>query len=249
MKSKIGKRKRSYRRKSYARKKAKVSPTLRRAVKSIVKSNIETKEFVANDSNVNVNEDTILCYNPLYPVVQGSGDYQRIGNRIRLQKIVMTGIMSNGSNAAANNPQPGHLCVWFIRTPTMQVANTLTGNFNTLSTTNEELMFDNSTASLPIPSIMLHPNRKRGVQVLMKRVYHWTPVLTVGSGLAAPTSKTFIWTINLKNSPFLFEENNTGFQTKYNYYFLVSGFIQNPGTLNPTVQNIRWECRTYFKDA
>lgn len=245
------KKKRTYKRKSYGKKK-KISKNLRKAVKSIVKSNIETKEFLKEDMNFNINDEVVYALNPMYNITQGTDDFQRIGNKIRLQRIVMKAMLSNGSNTLANNTLPGHVIVWFVRAP-MKVSNfVVTGNFNIVGFPEREILFDNTYILDNIPPHFLNENRKRGVVVMMKRKYHFAPQLNTSTNiatLAAPTHKTLTWSINMKNIPFQYEEDNTGFQTKYNYYFLVSGFLQNTGTVNPTVQNLRFQYQTFFKDA
>lgn len=244
----------TYRRKKSYGKRRKISPKLRKAVKSIVKSNIETKEFVKEDMNFNINGDNIYSLNPLYNIGIGVTESERIGNKIRLQRIVLKGILSNGANAAVDRTQPGHIIVWFVRTNQNKIANTLiTGNFTAINTGAAEVFFDNGVTAFA-PPIMLKENRKRGVVVMKKKIFYFKPILntTLAAGVtpaAAPTSQPFVMNINMKNVPFLFEENNSGFQTKYNYYFLVSGFMQNASAINSVYHNMRFEYRTYFKDG
>lgn len=239
-----GKRKRSY--KSTPRKKARVSKTLKAAVKRIVKSNIETKEFVIGNYNQNFIWDTCYVLNPLYNLSNGSADYQRLGNRIRLQRIEFRGIVSNGSTPAAYSFFPGFCYLWFLRAPVVQVGSLLAGFTNISSTAAHDILFDTPTGG---PVNFLKVNRKRGTQVLGFKKIFFTPNSGPSTAGSYPTTKPFQMFINMKNSPFEFEEGNTGFQTKYNYYFVCQSFTQNQTTPLAVSVNLRYDCRIFFKDA
>lgn len=102
----------AYKRKSYKRryvkrnkstKKAKLSLPMRKAVKSIVRGNIETKQYWTSDRNTNgflignitnpfdtSPPGTVVVQAPLRNIVQGTQDDQRVGDQINLGTITLT---------------------------------------------------------------------------------------------------------------------------------------------------------------
>lgn len=230
--------------KIYARKK-KVSSNLRKAIKSVVKKQIETKEYDITDGNFNLPQNDCYILNPLYNLGYGTAFNNRIGTKINIQRIEIRGIVSNGTVTALNSFYPGFCYIWFFRAPVIQVGSVF-NNWSLISATNFGILFDTAVST---PCNMLRINKQRGVQLLgMKRIY-WTPNSGPSTAGAFATSKPFSMAVNMKNHSFDFEEANTGFQTKWNYYFVAQSFTQNAATSVETSCNLRWNAKIWYKDA
>lgn len=107
--------KRTFKRKSYAKKSRKVSP-LKKMVKQIIARNVEnkSKQFWVNDqvlypSNATNFPNNVLqiCPNSsTLAIVQGLGQGGRIGNEIKTRKLVMEGIFAPLPYDATTNANP-----------------------------------------------------------------------------------------------------------------------------------------------
>lgn len=113
----------TYRKKTYGKRK---SSYIRRLVKKTVSRMAETKQVqffttgvnIYNSDNANFALQTFPCtpYDGFLNVLQGVGQGQRIGNKIRIKNIRFKGtIWPNPYNATSNpNPVPVQIVFWFF---------------------------------------------------------------------------------------------------------------------------------------
>jgi len=247
-----GKRKRVYKKSS--RKKARLSKGLRAAVKSIVKRNIETKEYAVGKYEQNLLQNNSYYLNPLFFVTQGASDEQRVGDRCNLQRIEIRGTVKNTTNTTASSVYPFWIYFWFVRV-TLRAAGSVLGGMSQLTTADQSTVFDTTTTGTYYdPPQYLRLNRKNGTKLMgFKRMFFQPILLTATTGTtggAFGVGRPFQLAINMKNVPFQFEEDNSGFQTKYNYYLICKPHNIGPITNGvDTACRIEFDYRVFFKDA
>lgn len=234
---KTRKRKRVSRRNSSKRRK--LSPTLRKTVKSIVSRASETKLLQ------NVNGKTVVSHLPyshniLYGMTQGSADGYRIGNKINLISWTMRGNFSNSGGTSLS--KPFWIYLFFMRHPTYRAANV---SFGTVGSTDHASFFNTPYSQLDAAE-MLVPNTKNGVQCLSrKKIFVRTqPLSTANSG------RSFVWHVNLKNKPFEYEESLSGYQTKWNYYVIIKAHTCTTTLAgSDTTGYLEYITRLHYKDS
>lgn len=115
--------KRTYRRRISRR--PRIAGMVKKIVRQAIARNVENKrlttEFTKNlfhsGAGTNFRDQNIIALCPnsalgsIYQMVQGTGQQQRIGNQVRLKKLIFRGIMAPNPYSATTNPTPNPVMI------------------------------------------------------------------------------------------------------------------------------------------
>lgn len=232
-------------RKTY-RKKA-VGKGLKKAITKVVKkqlrASVELKQFKNDNQIINLFHGASKAYNFLSPIIQGTNEYNRIGNRIKLRSIIIKGVYDNQTAGLPTIDNSISLYMWLLQVPRVRDTFTVLGSaqaYNTSSGT-DAIMFNLTYAGED--NNQLTVNKENGVKVLASKKLRLKTNIT-GSLM----HKEYVFYHNFKGTNFEYIDSDV-FQSKFNYYWVLRGY-QPGGTYNVTsAGTMSVSTNIYFTDS
>lgn len=230
---------------------------IRKAVEALIHKEAETKIkiFSSNYTSYNAMVNGAEALRLFPQITNGTGGDQKIGNRIRLQRLSFRGVLSLTLNQTTSNNSRFGVRLTIMRLKKFddwQAANTdLTTNYNKLLEGNLNGM-DGTTVAFNTPL-----NLDYCTKVIDKKYYMTMPVVAAASQVMdAPVQSTRLINFEIPHSRRFveFDENNSSTDpVDYPYFALISyckldGTALAPGT-GETIVQMQYTIKCEFEDA
>lgn len=214
---------------------------LNRVVKSIVNRQSETKKkfmnLFANDSNANYNFEVLYNFNPLYAIGQGTGDDQRIGDKIFVKGFRMKmRVLSTGSLQS-----PVYARIFLFKSNARTAGGSALNGYQRWFTSSEPaIKLSNGHAASAIYDTEKNP-------IIWQKTYK----MNFNSMAGGTTSSASSRELNIDkyfsmNKSIQFDANNSGYLKYQNYYFGLVLSQQGKNSLDVTPVDCYFTC--YYKD-
>ena len=233
------KRKRSYKKKSYAKRSSRRSTsrypkrTLRRAIKQVVRRQMETKSNQGTSAQINVNN--IIANDDcffLYPsITQGTGQSDRIGNKIQpVYFNVKLCISCNDVKGIITNPTPTYFDIYIFKLKQQNAyagPPTATDMTKFLQIDNTSISYTGDTLSglRPVNTDIFTLVTKR--RCVLSNMTNATSTTNIGAPVMPAKTYSFNLTKHVKKN-IIYDDNN-GLMSNDNMYIAV-GSSQMDGT-------------------
>jgi len=254
----INNKKRSYRR---VTRKPKVSKPVKNYVQRAIsrrQENKETTTFGLNQPILTVASSTPTAISLLPTPVQGTGDSDRIGNEIHVQKLVVSGFVNLTAYSATNNPTaPAPLWVkmWIVSAKNINTntfSNTLAAS-SFFQTSNSSTNFQSTIRDmlLPVNPDLFTVHRSKLFKIGAGSSSDYSP----STGTSAmfdnsPMSRQFSFDCSKYVNKLKYDEGQT-WPTNKNLFLVITTCRADGATASATLANseYHWRVQTIYKDA
>lgn len=240
------------RRKRYSKRKtSKMVKMIRRVARSVVSRNNETKQVTTlNDIYFNSSISAVSEFYSLIPAIsQGVGDYQRIGQKIRMKYLTIKGSVSYETAIGTTNNLPIYVDMFVLADKIQKSQNSSPHDYRILNASGSPVAY-NGTG--PYSHLPVNTEEFTLVKRIRKKLaLNWAPgnTSTTITDPNQPLRAFFKLKIPVNRKVADYESASANLPQNCNYW-LAAGFTQyTDSTQTAAPLRIQWAQTLYYTDA